>query len=362
MKVRQHSPICRRSLRVAAIVACLLALPAATADKAPAPFVPVLRENFPDASILRHGTSFYAYATNADRGRANLQMATSPDLVNWTLLRDARDPKRLHDAMPTLAPWAKEGFTWAPEVLEAGGKFVVYFTARERKSDLQCIGAATAEGPRGPFVSNAAEPLVCQRDLGGTIDAHPYRDADGRLYLYYKNDGNNPKFLKTARIWAQRLTPDGLRLTGEPAPLVSADKHWEWRVVEAPTMVRRAGAGRADGYTLFFSANHYGWEADQRLSNYGIGYASCRGPMGPCEDAPTNPLLTSRMGASGCISGPGHQTVFDVGGRQFMAYHAWDASAGCRKRGHARHLYISPLMWNGDKPEVRMTLRPATGK
>ncbi|HZF41916.1 MAG TPA: glycoside hydrolase family 43 protein [Sphingomonadaceae bacterium] len=344
-----------RSARLAATAACLVAL--AGAAPAPKPFVPVLRENFPDAFIMQHGGLFYAYATNADRDAANLQMATSTDLVNWTLLRDPRNRRKLHDAMPTLAPWARKGFTWAPEVVAAGGKFVVYFTARESRSDLQCLGAAVSADPRGPFLSDAAEPLVCQRELGGTIDAHPFRDADGQLYLYYKNDGNNPKVLKTAQIWAQRLSPDGLKLVGEPGSLVAADKHWEWRVVEAPTMVRHA-----KGYTLFFSANHYGWEADQRLSNYGVGYADCAGPMGPCVDAPGNPLLSSRMGASGCISGPGHQSIFQVGERSFMSYHAWDANAGCRKLDNRRFLYISPLVWNNGKPEVRMSIRPVARK
>lgn len=370
MIAQRHPRSSKRRWFAAAAAAAVAALGAGStgaADKAPDPFVPVLRENFPDAFILRHEDRFYAYATNADRGRANVQMATSTDLANWTLLRDARNPGKLHDAMPTLPPWAKAGFTWAPEVLATGGRFVVYFTARERRSDLQCVGAAVATSPRGPFVSAAAEPLVCQRDLGGTIDAHPFRDADGQQYLYYKNDGNNPKVLKTARIWAQRLSPDGLSLTGAASPLVAADKQWEWRVVEAPTMVRRpgaggVGAGSAGAYTLFFSANHFGWEDDQRLSNYGIGYAKCQGPMGPCEDAPSNPLLTSRMGAGGCISGPGHQAVFEVGDRQFIAYHAWAATSGCRKSGHERNLYVSPLRWNGDKPEVRATLRPVANR
>ena len=160
--------------------------------------------------------------------------------------------------------------------------------------------------------------------------------------------------LKTAWIWTQRLTPDGLRLQGEATPLVSADKHWEWRVVEAPTMVRHA-----NGYTLFFFANHFGWEADQRLSNYANGYADFRGPRGPCVDAPSSPLLGSRMGAAGCISGPGHQSVFRVGGGSFISYHAWDATSGCRKTDNSRFMYISPLVWNGGKPEARMPLRPA---
>ena len=42
-------------------------------------------------------------------------------------------------------------------------------------------------------------------DQGGTIDANPFRDTDGKLYLYYKSDGNAVG--KTSFIWGQRLSP-----------------------------------------------------------------------------------------------------------------------------------------------------------
>ena len=74
-------------------------------------------------------------------------------------------------------------------------------------------------------------------------------------------------------------------------------------------MVRRPDGG----YTMFFSGNHFGWEADQRLSNYGTGYADCRGPLGPCTDAPENPWLRSfNERGTGCLSGPGHPTVLST--------------------------------------------------
>jgi hypothetical protein len=115
------------------------------------------------------------------------------------------------------------------------------------------------------------------------------------------------------------------------------------------------------GYTLFFSANHFGWEADQRLSNYGTGYAQCRGPMGPCTDAAENPWLRSfnEPRRAGCLSGPGHPAVFSAGGRQFMAFHAWAANSGCRKAADERFLYIAPLMWKDGKPVLAPSLRPA---
>ena len=257
--------------------------------------------------------------------------------------------------MPVLAPWVKEGRTWAPEVIEIGGRWLLYYTAHYRKKDIQCVGVAAAADPRGPFRDISAEPLVCQADLGGTIDAHPFRDADGKLYLYYKNDGNNPRFRKPTHIWAQRLSPDGTAVTGQSAPLLRNDKPWEAHVIESPTMVRTPS-----GYTMLFSAHHYGWEKDQRLSAYAIGYATCTGPMGPCTDAPENPILYSyRDKEAGCLSGPGHQTIFQIAGRSFLAFHAWAATPACRNKEDGRYMYIAPVRWDAaGKPVIARSLRP----
>jgi len=154
---------------------------AAGSAAAPRPLVPVFTVDFPDPFILPHGDGFLAYATNASKPRANIQMAHSRDLVTWRLLRGQSGQR---DALPDLPDWAAPGFTWAPEVMRIGGRYVMYFTVRERASDLQCVGAATAADPLGPFVPAGDGPLVCQRELGGSIDPSPFRDADGSLYLY----------------------------------------------------------------------------------------------------------------------------------------------------------------------------------
>ena len=314
--------------------------------------VPLFKQDFADPFVVEHEGQFIAYATN--RG-INLPMAASRDLVTWRLVMDPAQPKKQLDGMPQLAGWVKEGRTWAPEVIKAGERWLLYYTAHHRKKDRPCIGAAVAAAPTGPFRDMSAEPLVCQDDLGGTIDAHPFRDSDGQLYLYYKNDGNNPRVLKPSQIWVQRLSADGLQLLGEAVPLVRNDKHWEWRVVEAPAMVRRPDGG----YSLFFSANHFGWEADQRYSNYAIGYAQCKGPMGPCTDAPENPILYSyNTRSAGCLSGPGHPGVFNARGRSFIAFHAWAATSGCRKAKDERYLYVAPLSWKDGKPVIGPSLRP----
>jgi beta-xylosidase len=326
-----------------------------TAAAAPGPkYVPVHEADFPDPFILEHRGEYLGYATNT--AGINLPMASSRDLISWENVQDPANPKKRLDAMPVLAPWVREGRTWAPEVMEIGGRWLLYYTANHKKKDVQCIGLAIAADPRGPFRDTSTEPFVCQYELGGTIDAHPFRDVDESLYFYYKSDGNNPKFLKPSVVWGQRLSADGTRLVGQPVALLHNDKHWEWRVVEAPAMVRRAG-----GYTMFFSGNHFGWEADQRLSNYATGYATCRTALGPCTDAPENPWLrSSNIKGTGCLSGPGHPTIISMAKRQFIAFHAWAATAGCRKADQERFLYVAPLSWTASgEPEVGPSLRPS---
>jgi beta-xylosidase len=307
------------------------------------PYPPVLRADFPDPFILEHEGQYLAYATNA--GGANVQVASSTDLRTWQFLRNEREPSRLRDALPVLPPWAKTGFTWAPEVLKTPGGFVLYFTARHTARGVQCVGAATSQDPRGPFTSQATEPFACQYELGGTIDASPFRASDGQLYLYFKNDGNNPAFNKPTELFAQRLSPDGLALTGSPVALLRNDKPWEERVVEAPTMIERGGS-----YILFFSGNDFAWHASQRVSNYAMGHATCEGPMGPCTDAPNNPFLAST--AQPCLSGPGHQTVFQSQGRDFLAFHSWAATQDCKPANDTRFMHIVQLSWQNGVPQL----------
>jgi beta-xylosidase len=335
-----------------AAAAAFAAIPSpAPAAAAPEPFVPSLRSDFPDPFVLPDGDRFLAYSTNPAGGGANVQTAISTDLLHWEILRDPNGKK--HDALPVLPAWAKGGWTWAPEVLKTEKGFVLYFTAKDKKTGRQCIGAGTSTDAAGPFVSGSPTPLVCQLELGGSIDPDAFRDADGKLFLYFKNDGNAVH--KPASLFGQALSADGLSLVGQPVELLRSKplgKSWEQDVIEAPSMVRMGGT-----YVLFFSGGFFGWPPDAPLSPYAIGYATCASPMGPCTDSP-QPILFSRSGAAGCISGPGHQAIFQVGPRYFLAYHGWSVGPGCRPLDPIRWLYISPLGWREGKPVIGPTLRP----
>lgn len=286
---------------------------------------PVHDANFPDPFVLRAGETYHAYSTN--EAQTNVPTLSSDDLVEW---------REGEDAMPDLARWVRPGKTWAPEVLrrqEDG--YVLYYTATDTESGLQCIGRATSDAPAGPFEDGSGGPLVCQEDEGGSIDASPFRDENGDLYLYWKNDGNAVG--RDTYIYAQRLSEDGLDLVGEPERLLKQTEPWEGDLVEAPFVWERDGR-----LYLFYSANAF-YDA-----SYAVGYATCEGPLGSCEKAPENPILETSEGAAG----PGHNSIVeDDEGNTWMAYHAWPPDAiGSVIPG--RTFWLDELVWRDGRPVV----------
>jgi beta-xylosidase len=186
--------------------------------------------------------------------------------------------------------------------MKIASKDVLYYTTSQR------IGRAVAEAPLGPFHDDSTQPLVAQTTPGGSIDASPFRDADGTLYLYWKNDGNTA------------------HKTGE-----TNDQIWEGHVVEGPTMCRHDGK-----YFLFYSGGDYA------ADDYAVGYATCAGPLGPCRDAPENPILNTACRAHG----PGYNALLDADGTTWIVYHSWDAA-------HTkRTLWLSRLDWKHGRPVV----------
>jgi hypothetical protein len=251
--------------------------------------------DFPDPFVLPAGGAYYGYSTNS--GAGDIQVIRSADLTDWELVGNA---------LPTLPGWAEPGATWAPSVLARGGGYVVYYTVREAASRRQCISRAVATRPTGPFHDDSAGPLVCQRELGGSIDPSPFVDADGRAHLLWKAEGTGGP---PQTIWSQQLTADGLALTGTAHALITADHGFEQGVVEAPSLVHADGA-----YHLVYAA------ADWNSRRYTAAVATCAGPAGPCTKPADGRLLSSGPR----LAGPGGVELFrGHDGALWAAFHAF---------------------------------------
>lgn len=285
---------------------------------------PVYRHDFADPFVLKVGKSYYAYATNT--GSFTIPLLVSRDLVHW---------KGPTEALQTLGTWTLQGNTWAPAVAPlVSGRYAMYYTAHDISISRQCISVAFASLPTGPFRDTRSRPLVCPASLDGAIDPSPFRDRDGRLYLYWKNDGNCCG-LQT-HIFVQQLSADGSHLLTPRRSLAVNDQSWEGAVIEGPTMWQHDGK-----YYLFYSGNDYSG------ASYAVGYSLCTGPMGPCTESQSNPILKSRCKAAG----PGGETITtDARDQTWMVYHAWLSSAVNRDPG--RVLWIDRLDWKAGRPVV----------
>jgi beta-xylosidase len=286
---------------------------------------PVFTLDFPDPHVILVGDTYYAYSTNASN--QNIPIISSNDLATW---------HRERDGLPALPPWAvlNFGFTWAPGVIQiADDSFVMYFVARYEEADLQCIGVATATAPIGPFTSGDSDPFVCQTDIGGSIDPYPFSDADGKLYLYWKNDGNC--CAKPVELWVQQLSEDGTKLIGKPTALIARDQPWEIPLIENPAMVESDG-----DYYLFYSGNR--WDTFE----YAVGYATCDSVTGPCTKPLNKPVFTY----TDDVFGPGGESFFTAAdGALVMAYHAWVPPNVGYPQGQ-RSLFIDPVNFENGAP------------
>ena len=304
----------------------------------------ILDEDFPDPYVARFGGSTFAYATGV--AGMNVQLVRSSGLTGWS---------KPVEVLPAagLPRWVdrKQPQVWAPEVYRIAGRYVLYFNARHaslqrtetppdgpRVHQRQCVGAAIADTPAGPFRGIDA-PLVCAEFAEGAIDANVLADG-GQLYLYFKQDSNCCS--ERSAIHVVGLSSDGLATVGPPVQLLAnmdspgKQDDWEWRVVEAPTMVKRDGH-----YFLFYSGNFFG------NKNYAVAYLKCASPRGPCDDPGENPILWSHKETE--LLGPGHQAVLDLDGRSYVFFHGWNRDPDGRLTdAHKRCLYVSRVHWRPD--------------
>lgn len=289
----------------------------------PSATTPVWAGDFPDPSVILEDGVYHAFSTEGNG--AEIQRLTSTDRLRWT--RPAQ-PEALR-AVPT---WADTAGTWAPEVVRVGGQLVLYYTVHSR-SGSECVTLATSPAAGQQFVDRSTGPMVCQVQGGGSIDPSPFTGADGTRYLLWKSNTGGE-----ATIFVRALTADGTAFAAAPARtlLGHPGTTWSGGNIEGPSMEYLGGTWR-----LFYSANVY-WS-----DSYGVGYADCAGPLGPC----TNRTLTQPwLGSHGAARGPGGQTFFtDATGQLVMAYHAWNGVIGY-ERGGVRALWTAPVGVVGGRP------------
>lgn len=296
---------------------------------------PVWNGYFADPAVLKDGDVYYAFGTGDVVDGKRFPVLRSTDLTNWQLVGGALTP--LADA--------KKTDYWAPEPAKANGKYYLYYSAGGPDGLDHQLRVATAEKAEGPYI-DAGKTLIPSEPF--SIDAHPFRDDDGRWYLFFVKD-----FLDVERpgtgIAVVELNSDMVSIASAPQTILTPSADWQifgrnrewygrkwpaWYCIEGPYVVKRDGK-----YVCFYSGGC--WETP----GYGVAYAVADKVTGPYADAGTTRGACVLRGTDKMF-GPGHNsiTVAPDDKTDVVVYHAWD------KAHTARRLCVDPLVWDKGMP------------
>ena len=288
---------------------------------------------YPTLSLL-HGEDSVKYRKDIDRTidavnqdyriQTHMDAFSSKDLVNWT-----KHPEVLSVDDISWAKWA----LWAPSVIQANGRYYLFFGANDIQDNDQVggIGVAVADRPEGPFKDAIGKPLIGEIVNGAQpIDQFVYHDEDsGEYYMYYGG-------------WSHcnvvRLSPDLTSVVPFPDGDVYKEVTPE-NYVEGPFMLKRDGK-------YYFMWSEGGWQGP----DYCVSYAIADSPLGPFERVgkilEQDPEIATGAGHHSVIKGRGDDEYYIV-------YHRHPLGHG----GSERVVCIDRLEFDADgkiKP-VKMT-------
>lgn len=246
--------------------------------------------NDPDVAQM-DGAYHLTYPKGHGKGGQYLY-STSRDLVHWS------DPVAILQQAPGTSLWQSSYFR------DADGQLYFYYTV------------VTRDRSKAVHVAKAAD----------AIDPYPMRDANGGLWLYYKNDQKGQK-----GIWVQKMSDPATPVAGSAKeilhPQANTFEDSGYQSVEGPTVIQRAGL-----YFLLYTGGPFG------AKNYAVGYAVSKSPDGPFTRGKNNPILANSRSPS--VFSPGVPTVVvDGAGKSWLVYRQRESA----QRRSPRELTLDPL-------------------
>lgn len=281
---------------------------------------------YADPEGIVFGDEYWIYPTHSVNYDDQLYMDafSSKDLVTWT-----KHPKVLSKENIS---WLRRAL-WAPSVIEANGKYYIFFGANDIQSndELGGIGVAVADNPAGPFKDVLGRPLIDKFVNGAQpIDQFVFKDDDGQYYMYYGGWGH---------CNIVKLAPDLLSIV----PFEDGTLYKEVtpnNYTEGPFMLKRDGK-------YYFMWSEGAWTGH----DYCVAYAIADSPFGPFERVGK---ILERDDSIG--TGAGHHSIVKGPGAEewYIIYHRHPLN---ETEGNARVTCIDRMYFNeeGKIEPVKMT-------
>ena len=287
------------------------------------------------STIIRDKDHFYVFGT----GRG-IRVKSSPDLLHWTELGPvfSNAPAWTKKAVPRF-----HGYFWAPDIIRADGKFLLYYAVSSFGRQVSAIGVATSPtlDPSAPDYHWTDCGMVIASTNGddfNTIDPSVMTDEDGKLWLAFGSYWHG--------IYLTQLDPTtGLRASDRAVYPVA----WNYSI-EASCLTRHENY-----YYLFVN---WGTCCQGTNSTYEVRVGRATRVTGPYLDREGKDLEdgggSKFLMSTGRFIGPGHIGILKDGGTIWFSYHYYDAATNGRSR-----LAVGKLRWTKDAwPEPA----PSAGK
>ncbi|SNR63664.1 family 43 glycosylhydrolase [Flavobacterium sp. ov086] len=253
---------------------------------------PISEGYFADPSIVKYKDTFYIYATIDPWGSNELAVLATKDFKTF-------DQKHLNWPTKTACTSATSGdaMVWAPSVVKTkNGKYFMYVSVGSE------VWAGVADNPLGPWKNAKADnsPLIKKNLFEGyhMIDAECFIDDNSQIYLYWGSGLN----WVNGKCFIVKLKNDGVTFDGAPQDITPPN------YFEAPFMLKKNNT-----YYLMYS------EGKATNATYKVRYSTGKTPFGPWKEGVNSPILTTSKDST--TVGPGHHTVFNVKGQDYILYH-----------------------------------------
>jgi len=285
--------------------------------------------DYPDPGVIFYEGLYYSTTSTNNNKSEKYPIHSSKDLQNWEFVGYIFNASNF----PAWTPGYDSPF-WAAEIHIFQGKFNVYYSAMDNKTNAIAIGLAVADKITGPYIPQA-EPFLSVGNNVYVLDSTVIRHNDALMLAW----------VETMKIRVRNLTEDGTAFKDNiTVPIFGPDSDgragWADQTNEGPWYL-----WREPYHYMFYSGNNY------CSDTYALGVARSSDINGSWEKL-RYPILVS----DDKFKGPGHGSIVqdtDGEGHVFV-HHAWRAGKVCGD--NPRLMFSSSLHWGDDNWPMNMTI------
>ncbi len=297
-----------------------------------------------DPVVIKHDDTYHLFCTGRGIGHF-----TSKDLDNWASAEPifSEKPSWTDEVVPDF-----RNHIWAPDVIHHNGQYYVYYSVSAFAKNTSAIGVVTNKtlDPEDADFKWVDHGIVIQshpnRDLWNAIDPNIIFDEEGTAWMSFGSFWDGLKLVKLAPSLTKIAEPqEWYTVARRKRSFELADKDPGDAALEAPFIFKKD-----NWYYLFLS-----WDLCCRGENstYKVVVGRSRDVEGPYFDEDGKNLFHG--GGSLVIRGnknwygAGHCSVYNFEEKDYLFFHAYDAS----DKGISK-LKIKEIYWTSDGwPKVR---------